>query len=214
MKWEKRQGFTLLEILTAVAIMLILCGFVFKISSQVLATWGRASQQLDSGNEMKLVLDVIERDLETSLPYYWMNNIVKGEFERVERLCFYSYCETDIQNIIIYEISDCEVNRVCGIYRYVRECNKKYDVTEGLEAMLNLEKMQISSAEMVKASNLLARNVKGLSVKFFYRDAQGKMQWTMRAPFSGTAICVDVEVIGNKGEDLSRRMTLVGVTRL
>lgn len=213
MKLAEKEGFTLLEVLTAAAIMIIVCGFILKISSHVLDIWGRASEELESENEMRLVLDVIENDLETSLPYYWTYDVgVEEGLEKTGRLCFYGYGETDIPNAIVYEVGYDELKSRYGIYRYVRRGNKKYDCTEKLEEGFSMEKMP--SKEITKPSNLLARDVKSILVKFFYKDSQGKMEEAVRVPFEGTVICAEVVVRGNKEEELRRKITLVGIARL
>lgn len=214
MKGGRSKGHTLLELLTGVAIMLIVCGFVLKISSQALDLWGNASEEINNGSELKLVLDIIEKDLETSLPYYRIDYAIKDKLESIERLCFYVYGENDVPNIIVYEIIYDELKNEYRIYRYerARTGNKRYEIGENLDEALSREKLDFN--EVIKSSTLLAKSVKGLSVNFFYRNAQGKMEWSTRAPFSGTAIGIDVIVIRENNEELSRRITLVGVTRL
>lgn len=193
MKIHKAKGFTLLEVLVGVSMMLMVCYMVLKMSSHVLDTLDRASKTLDGENDLRLALDVIARDLETSLPYYWMLG---------NRFSFYGFGKAEFPNAIVYEVDK------GGLYRSVKSCGKKYYGTEVLEAI------PLSFGEIKRSSNLVAKDVRGLIVKFLYKNGKGNVEWTTKVPVLGTAICAEVVVIGEKDKRSSRRVMLIGVSRL
>lgn len=193
MKLQKARGFTLLEILVGASIMVLVCFLVLKMSIHILDTWEGASKRLDNENDLRLALDIIGRDLETSLPYYWISG---------NRFSFYGFGKTEYPRAIVYDV-DKE-----GLYRCIKNCEKKYYGTEVLE------EIPLSFGEMKKSSNLVAREVKGLIVKFLCKNSQGKVEWTSRIPFLGTVIGAEVIVLGAENKRMSRRVMLIGVSKL
>lgn len=61
------QAFTLVELLVAVAVTALLVTFLLTVTSTVLTVWNRAAGTLTAGNQARLVLDQIARDLEGAL---------------------------------------------------------------------------------------------------------------------------------------------------
>jgi prepilin-type N-terminal cleavage/methylation domain-containing protein len=59
-------GFTLVEILTATAIMAVIVGFVMTILTQVLDVWNSNSDELDLSSQAQVGLDLIKQDLQQS----------------------------------------------------------------------------------------------------------------------------------------------------
>lgn len=200
MNLKNKAGFTLLEVLVATSIMLMVCYVVLKMSSQVVNTWERSSKQLNNDNDLILALDIIGQDLETSLPYYWIYDLGCGRI----RWCFYSYGKTKFPNAIVYEVGE------NGLYRYVQNTGKHYDVAEGLEEIGRF----VTKKDIQKLSNRVSEAIKGLAVEFLYSNLDGKKEWTKQVPFLGTALGAEIQVIGADGERLTRRMILVGVSRL
>lgn len=189
----KKGGFTLLELLVAASIMMMVCYLILKMSVQVLDTYGRFSVKMDDASEMKLALDVIARDIETSLPYYWVYG---------NRFSFYGFGKDEFPNKIVYNVGE------EGLYRWIQSTGKKYFVTEVLEEIAS------SLGEMKQSANLIAKNIKIVMVKFLIKKYDGKIEWTEKLPFKGTAICAEVVVVGEKERKMSRRIMLVGVSRL
>lgn len=61
------RGFTLVEILTATAIMALLVSLVMTILSQIVAAWNRSSDELAIGGVAHQALDTITSDLEMAI---------------------------------------------------------------------------------------------------------------------------------------------------
>ncbi len=61
------RGFTLVEILTATAIMALLVSLVMTILSQVVMAWNRSSDELDIGGKARTTLDLLAADLQTAI---------------------------------------------------------------------------------------------------------------------------------------------------
>ncbi len=203
MKLKGQAGFTLLEVLIVASIMLMICYIVLKMSSQVVGTWERSAKKISQDNDLILALDIIEKDLETSLPYYWIYNLGHGRI----RWCFYSYGKTEFPNAIVYEMGE------EGLYRYIESIGRKYDVTEALEE-IGMSLKGISAKNVPKLSNRVAKDVKGLTVEFLYINLDGMVEWTKKVPFLGTAISAEIGVMGARNKKLSRRIVLVGVSSL
>jgi prepilin-type N-terminal cleavage/methylation domain-containing protein len=64
---RRRQGFTLIEILVASAVMALLVGLVITITSQVLNVWNRSGGRLASNQEARIALELLTQDLETAI---------------------------------------------------------------------------------------------------------------------------------------------------
>ena len=58
------QGFTLVEILTATAIMAVIVGFVMTIMTQVLDVWNSSSDELELSGQAQVGLDLLKQDLQ------------------------------------------------------------------------------------------------------------------------------------------------------
>ena len=67
LKHSSVQAFTLIEVLVASAVMVILVGIVAYIAGSVMNSWNRASGKLSANAEARFVLDIIARDLETTV---------------------------------------------------------------------------------------------------------------------------------------------------
>lgn len=64
---RRQNGFTLLELLTAVAITLVLAAVMLSIVTAVLEGWRRAQDRFTTDSEATLVFDYLERDLGSAL---------------------------------------------------------------------------------------------------------------------------------------------------
>lgn len=64
---SRTHGFTLIEILTATAIMALLVSLVMTILSQVVTAWNRSSDELDIGGKARSALDLVAADLQMAL---------------------------------------------------------------------------------------------------------------------------------------------------
>lgn len=62
-----RNGFTLIEIMVATAVMIVLVGLVVQITSQVLNVWNRSSGKLAANAEARVAMQLITQDLETAV---------------------------------------------------------------------------------------------------------------------------------------------------
>lgn len=60
-----RRGFTIVELLVATAVTLTLAALLVGVTRGVLDVWTRSSGQLGANNQAKLILDRIERDLQS-----------------------------------------------------------------------------------------------------------------------------------------------------
>ncbi len=58
------RGFTLVEILTATAIMAVIVGFVMTIMTQVLDVWNSSSDELALSGQARVGLDLLKQDLQ------------------------------------------------------------------------------------------------------------------------------------------------------
>ena len=61
------RGFTLLEVLVAMSIMVIVAAVVLSISSGVLNTWTRSSEKIGTDLEAQLILDTLVSDFESMI---------------------------------------------------------------------------------------------------------------------------------------------------
>lgn len=61
------QGFTLIEILVASAVMALLVGLVITITSQVLNVWNRSGGRLSANQEARIAMELLTQDLETAI---------------------------------------------------------------------------------------------------------------------------------------------------
>lgn len=61
------QGFTLIEILVASAVMALLVGLVITITSQVLNVWNRSGGRLSANQEARIAMELLTQDLETAV---------------------------------------------------------------------------------------------------------------------------------------------------
>jgi prepilin-type N-terminal cleavage/methylation domain-containing protein len=59
-----RRGFTLVEIMTATAIMAVVVSFVLTILTQVMGAWNRSSDNLIIGQEAGIAMDLLTQDLQ------------------------------------------------------------------------------------------------------------------------------------------------------
>lgn len=84
------QGFTLIEILVASAVMALLVGLVITITSQVLNVWNRSGGRLSANQEARIALEFLTQDLETAI---FRNNESQWMRTRKRRL------ETPIGNV-------------------------------------------------------------------------------------------------------------------
>lgn len=212
MKLRSNQAFTLLEVLTATTILLIVCAFVLKISTQVLDTWGYTSKKINTEREVQTVLEILKQDLETALPYFWIYNENANGAEKIKQLCLFSYTDGDKPYAIAYEANYDPVGRAYAIYRHALKMDNSPKYSVKFEDPLSL--LRMSSKQTAVPSNLLAKNIRNFSVKFLYRDANGNSHWTSMAPFPGTAICADIEIITVNETSVKKRITFVGVSRL
>ncbi len=62
------RGFTLLELLVAVAITLVIAGLMLTVTSQVLGLWQRTQGAHAQAATARQVFDLLERDLQAALP--------------------------------------------------------------------------------------------------------------------------------------------------
>ena len=62
-----RGGFTLVEILTATAIMSLIVSLVMTILTQVMAAWDRSSDDLQASSNASSVFQLLSQDLETAI---------------------------------------------------------------------------------------------------------------------------------------------------
>lgn len=62
-----RAGFTLLELMVAVTITLLLAGVMVVVTTNTLSLWRRSQDGFTTTSEAKLVLDYLERDLQSAL---------------------------------------------------------------------------------------------------------------------------------------------------
>lgn len=64
---QRRAGFTLLELLVATSISLVLAGLLLAIVNHTLDLWQRQRGAVDTAAQARLVLDFMERDLQSAL---------------------------------------------------------------------------------------------------------------------------------------------------
>lgn len=205
MKHYKNKGFTLLEVLTATAILVMLSVGVLKIYTQVLETWDRASKRISSETEISLALDTIEEDIETAFPHFWIYNEVhsEGVIKNI-RLCFVKQGPGDAWNALAYQVGYNKAKNRYGLYRCSIAEKKEIKDKTKLGNLLSPE--QLSLKQIMIPSNLLAKNILNFSIKFLYKDIEGNRQWTSDAPFQGLPICAEISLTTSKGQELTRRV--------
>jgi prepilin-type N-terminal cleavage/methylation domain-containing protein len=64
---RQARGFTLVEILTATAIMALLVSLVMTILNQVVTAWNRSSDDLNLGREARRALSIVTQDLQQAV---------------------------------------------------------------------------------------------------------------------------------------------------
>ena len=62
-----RRGFTLVEVLIAVAITALLSALLVSITAEVLRIWSRSSNTLTTNSQARIALDIVERDLQSAI---------------------------------------------------------------------------------------------------------------------------------------------------
>lgn len=214
MKRQEKRGFTLLEVLTATAILVMACVLVLKISTQILDTWGSASESLSAETEGNLALDVMEEDLETAFPHFWVYSASKNnDIQNGIRLCLYREGRNDELNTLTYQAGYDKTKKRYGLYRcVVTDERKKLTNLLYLSEISNPE--QIPLKQIIASSNLLAKNITNFSIRFQYKDEVGNKQWTSEAPFIGLPICAEILLTTNDGNQLTRRVTFMVNGRL
>jgi prepilin-type N-terminal cleavage/methylation domain-containing protein len=63
-KFTGRKGFTLVELMVAIGVTALLVSLMLTITLNVMGGWNKSSGSLTSGNQARLVLDMIARDLQ------------------------------------------------------------------------------------------------------------------------------------------------------
>jgi prepilin-type N-terminal cleavage/methylation domain-containing protein len=63
----RRRGFTLVEILTATAIMVLIVSLVMMVLTQVMSGWSRASEDLATSEKASKIFHLVAQDLETAV---------------------------------------------------------------------------------------------------------------------------------------------------
>ncbi len=205
MRFSKDRGFTLLEALTATAILVVVCMSVLKISMQVLGTWERASKGISSETEINLALDAMEDDLETAFPYFWIYD--EKDDKRVSkniRLCFLKEGLEGEWSALAYQVGYDGAKSRYGLYRCVMAVRNGIRDKAGFKELLNPE--QLSLKQIMTSSNLLAKNVENFSIKFLYRDKTGNRQWTSEARSMELPICAEISMMTSEGHQLTRRV--------
>lgn len=62
-----RKAFTLIEIMVSMTVMVVIILFVLQLTSSVLSSWNSGIAAISSNTEARLALDLISRDLESSV---------------------------------------------------------------------------------------------------------------------------------------------------
>lgn len=209
LKSSSSRGFTLLEVLTATAILVMACVLVLKISTQVLDTWGNTSERLSSEMEANLALDVMEEDLETAFPHFWIYNEVNHErMNKSIRLCFYSEGRNGEWSALAYQVGYDKTRKRHGLYRYAITDRKAIQEMEGCFAEM-FSPEQMPSKKIISSSNLLAKDILKFSVKFLYKDDKGNARWTSEGPFVGLPICAEISMETSSKHAVVRRITFM-----
>lgn len=213
MKGSVKSGFTLLEVLTATAILVMACALVLKISTQVLDTWGAASRGLSAEAEASLALDVMEEDIETAFPQFWVYKGVNDEgMDKSIRLCFYRQGRDAGCSALAYQVGYDKAKQRHGLYRY--EMARKRDIKEMVGLGEQFSPQQMPSKKIISSSNLLAKDIANFSVKFLYKDDKGNAGWAFERPFSGLPTCAEILLTTNEGQQVVRRIPFVVNGRL
>lgn len=63
----RRAGFTVIELLVAVAVTALLVSLMLTIVVNVMGGWNRSSGSLTSGNQARTVLDILSRDIQSAI---------------------------------------------------------------------------------------------------------------------------------------------------
>ncbi len=63
-KFSGRKGFTLVELMVAIGVTALLVSLMLTITLNVMGGWNKSAGSLTSGNQARLVLDMIARDLQ------------------------------------------------------------------------------------------------------------------------------------------------------
>lgn len=214
MKRSANRGFTLLEVLTATAILMMACVLVLKISMQVIDTWGAASEKSSGGVETGLALDIMEEDLETSFPHFWVYDEVHSEgMKKCFRLCFYRQGRDSDWSALAYQVGYDDAKKRYGLYRY--EVTEKKDIKDMADLSELFSPYQLGLEKIVSPSNLLAKNIINFSVKFLYKDNKSGTQWTLDGSFfSRLPICAEILLTTDKGQQITRRVPFMVNGRL
>lgn len=195
------KGFTLIEVLIATTILVMACLLTVKISTQVLDAWARAEKNSSNEIETHLALNIMEEDLETAFPQFWVYNENNSNKTKNDiQLSFYSYGRNGNWQAISYQIGLDKKTKKKGLYRHAQEINDDIKQLKHLPQPQNLIKIP---------SNLLVSDIVNFSVNFLYKDKEGSTQWSFNEVYEGSAISAEISIELSKSKTIKKRVTFM-----
>jgi prepilin-type N-terminal cleavage/methylation domain-containing protein len=188
-------GFTLLEMLTAMAISMILAGALLVICSHVMDIWRKGQNRLRANFDMRIALDILATDLESAvlksedyelLHSVPMNNVGTGGKQalRASWLMFFSapfYKSsgnpgdiTAISYRLAYQdsLQAGGPNPIFAIYRSVKDPRTTFDSVLGKP---NIRTGFWDGQATNTLADFLVPNVVDFSITFWFNDSAGNL---------------------------------------
>lgn len=199
MKLLRNGGFTLVEVLTATAILVMACVLVLKVSTQVLDTWKNVSEKSSDSIEANLALDMLEEDLEAAFPHFWICKVDGGI-----RLCFYKQERKGEWRALAYQVGYDEVKKRHGLYRYEASEGRYTKNFIVFDELSNPDEKPLKG--IITSSNLLAKNILNFSVHFLNEDDEGDKRWMVNPGVTVLPICAEITLTVDKERQITRRV--------
>lgn len=182
------RGFTLLEVVVAVAIMAILVSLLLGLASQTLTVWNRLSARLEVRSKVDWVLNLLSQDLEGIVVFddgrEWFRSVPspsKGNAEVGDLLMFYAVipdqrtpsggdlCAVSYRLALGYPLGINSNRPIYGLYRTITTAEETFDGALDSE-LSDLESFWDAQWRSLDSENLLAGHVVDFRVIYHYSN--------------------------------------------
>lgn len=183
-----KNGFTLLEILTTISILVIISYFCLKIASLVLTNWANHSNKQNNEKEIKRTFNILEEDLEMAFPYFLIDNS-----QNEQKLSFYSNSKEDEIKKIIYEVGFNSECNAYGLFRFSENCEniEYYNINN------SLLKINPSLSRVFNVENMIIKDIELFSIN------------QINNPFNNSPIGIEIIIKTKNNEELSKTFVLI-----